>query len=129
MGFWPPSVLVGDAKRHGVLVLPVDIACSASRCTLEAGGIRLGLNYITGFGTDRLAQLEAARQAGPFANLADLCRRTRLPRLLIERLIQAGALDRWGIPRRTLLWELACCATLRTSLTSIAQRVAPLAVT
>jgi error-prone DNA polymerase len=106
MGFWPPSVLVGDAKRHGVPILSVDIARSTPRCTLEAGGIRLGFNYVAGFGADRLAQLERARQAGPFADLAELCRRTRLPRALIEQLIQAGALDRWGIPRRTLLWEL-----------------------
>jgi error-prone DNA polymerase len=106
MGFWPPSVIVGDARRHGVSILPVDIARSASRCTLEAGGIRLGLNYVTGFGADRLRQLEAARQVGPFTNLADLCRRTRLARLLVERLIQAGALDGWGIARRQLLWDL-----------------------
>jgi error-prone DNA polymerase len=105
MGFWPPSVLVGDAKRHGVPILPVDIACSTTRCTLEQGSIRLGLNYITGFGTDRLAQLDQLRGERPFANLADLCRRTRLPRLLIERLIQAGALDAWDA-RRQLLWEL-----------------------
>src|SRR5690242_10797662 len=106
MGFWAPSVIVGDARRHGIPILPVDIAQSATRCSLEGDGIRLGLDYVAGFGTNRLAQLEAVRRAGPFASLADLCRRTRLPRLLIERLIQAGALDHWGIPRRTLLWEL-----------------------
>lgn len=106
MGFWPPSVLVGDAKRHGVSILPVDLAQSTTRCTLERGGIRLGLNYVTGFGADRLAQLEQMRDERPFINLTDLCLRTRLPRLLIERLIAAGALDGWGIARRQLLWEL-----------------------
>ncbi len=106
MGFWPPAVLVGDAKRHGVPILPVDIARSATRCTLERGGIRLGFNYVSGFGADRRAQLDQARGERPFVNLADLCRRTRLPRLLVERLIQAGALDAWSTPRRTLLWEL-----------------------
>jgi DNA polymerase III alpha subunit len=88
-----------------VPILPVDIAQSATRYALERGGIRLGLNCITGFGADRLAQLDQLRGERPFINLADLCR-TRLPRLLFERLIQAGALDAWGIPRRTLLWEL-----------------------
>jgi error-prone DNA polymerase len=106
MGFWPPAVLVGDARRHGVPILHLDIACSASRCMLEAGGFRLGLNYVIGFGPDRLSQLESARHAGPFTSLGDLCRRTRLPHLLVERLIQAGALDSWGIARRTLLWQL-----------------------
>jgi error-prone DNA polymerase len=106
MGFWPASVIVGDVKRHGVPILPLDITRSATRCTLEGRGIRLGFNYVVGFGADRLAQLDAARRAGPFADLTDLCRRSRLPRMLIERLIQVGALDAWRIPRRTLLWEL-----------------------
>jgi error-prone DNA polymerase len=86
--------------------MSVDIAQSATRCTLAGGGIRLGFKYVAGFGADRLAQLETARRTGAFADLADLCRRSRLPRVLVERLIAAGALDRWRIPRRTLLWEL-----------------------
>jgi hypothetical protein len=40
------------------------------------------------------------------AGLADFCRRTRLPRRLIEHLVLAGACDGWGQPRRALLWEL-----------------------
>jgi error-prone DNA polymerase len=103
MGFWPPSVLIGDARHHGVAILPPDIHASAARCTLEAGGIRLGLSYVNRLGEVAIERIVAAR---PFANLADLCRRTRLPRSLIERLIAAGALDGWGIARRKLLWEL-----------------------
>jgi error-prone DNA polymerase len=102
MGFWPPSVLIGDARRHGVAILPPDIHASAARCTLEGGGIRLGLNSINGLGEAAIQRIVAAR---PFANLTDLCRRTRLPRSLIEQLIGGGALDGWGI-RRKLLWEL-----------------------
>jgi error-prone DNA polymerase len=103
MGFWPPSVLVGDARRHGITILPPDIHASAARCTLENGGIRLGLSYIKDLGAAATLRILAAR---PFANLTNLCRRTRLPRSLIEQLIGAGALDRWGIARRKLLWEL-----------------------
>jgi DNA polymerase III alpha subunit len=44
--------------------------------------------------------------ARPFADLTDCCRRTRLPRRLIEHLILAGAFDGWGQARRVLLWEL-----------------------
>jgi error-prone DNA polymerase len=103
LGFWPPSVLIGDAKRHGVEILPPDIQCSAACCTLEGGGIRLGLSYVNGLGTVAIERIIAVR---PFAGMADLCRRTKLPRALIERLIAAGALDTWGIARRQLLWEL-----------------------
>lgn len=52
MGFWPPSVIVGDARRHGIPMLPVDIAQSAMRCSLEGDGIHLGLDYVAGFGTN-----------------------------------------------------------------------------
>ncbi len=36
MGFYAPSQLVQDARRHGVDVRPVDVAASAWECTLEA---------------------------------------------------------------------------------------------
>ena len=35
MGFYHPSVLVDDAKRHGIRTLPVDITRSRARCTVE----------------------------------------------------------------------------------------------
>jgi DNA polymerase III alpha subunit len=35
MGFYHPSVLVDDAKRHGVRTLPVDVTRSRARCTVE----------------------------------------------------------------------------------------------
>jgi error-prone DNA polymerase len=103
MGFWPPAVLIGDAKRHGVTVVRSDINRSAARCTLEGGAIRLGLRYVKKLSALHIERILAAR---PFANLAELCRRTRLPRAQVERLIDAGALDGWGITRRQLRWEL-----------------------
>jgi error-prone DNA polymerase len=106
MGFWSPAVLVGDAQRHGITVWPLDIHRSQGRCTVEKDGVRLGFNYVTGFGQTSITRLETARQNRPFTDLADLCRRTLLPRRLVERLILVGALDNWGFPRRQLLWEL-----------------------
>ena len=103
MGFWPPSVLIGDAKRHGVTILGPDIGASAERCTLENGAIRLGLAYVRELGASAITRIVAAR---PFAGLDDLCRRTRLPRTLVEQIIASGALDGWGVARRQLLWEL-----------------------
>jgi error-prone DNA polymerase len=106
VGFWPPSVVVNDAKRHGVHFLPVDAHRSAERCTIEEGAIRIGLSYVSGLGTAGIARLLAARAERPFAHLADLCRRTLLPRTIVERLILAGALDSWGVTRQQLLWDL-----------------------
>src|SRR2546430_9593325 len=36
MGFYTPSQLIQDARRHGVRVLPVDVRHSDWDCTLEA---------------------------------------------------------------------------------------------
>ena len=38
MGFYPVEVLVNDAKRHGVAVLPVDVNASSYRTTTEWAG-------------------------------------------------------------------------------------------
>jgi DNA polymerase III alpha subunit len=38
MGFYPVEVLVNDAKRHGVAILPVDINASSYRTTTEWAG-------------------------------------------------------------------------------------------
>ena len=70
MGFWPPAILVRDAQRHGVGVRPLDIQASGERCTLEDGGVRLGLNYVRGLGAEGARRIVAAR---PFTDLADCC--------------------------------------------------------
>ena len=106
MGFWSPAVLIGDAKRHGLAILPVDIHRSGAKCEIEAEAIRLGFNYINGLGETHSKMLLDRRQEKPFANLVDFCRRTRLPRRLVEQLILAGAMTGWGIARRKLLWHL-----------------------
>jgi error-prone DNA polymerase len=38
MGFYPVSTLIHDAKAHGVVVLPVDLAVSGWDCSLERQG-------------------------------------------------------------------------------------------
>ncbi len=92
--------MVSDAGHHGVAILPPAIRASAARCVRKNGRIRLGLNYINRLGEVAIERIVAVRL---FVSLADLCRRTRVPRMLIEQLIAAGALDGWGIARRKLL--------------------------
>ena len=106
-GYWGPDVIVGDARRHGVRILPVDINLSRAKCRVEGEhSVRLGLAYVHGLGSAALERLEAAQAAGPFRSLKDLYTRTRLNRDQLEVLIRAGALDSLGLPRRDLLWEL-----------------------
>ncbi len=106
MGFYSPAVVVGDAKRHGVKILPVDVNRSRARCILENGHLRLGFSYVDGLGEASLEVLEEAGREGPYYSLRDFCQRTRLPRRLVENLIMVGAMDGWGKARRELIWEL-----------------------
>ena len=107
MGFWSPSVLVGEARRRGVTTLPVDVSRSRERCSMEGDSIRLGLNYVKGMGEGHAQRIVAGREQAPYTSLEGFCRRTRLPRRLVEHLIAAGAMDGWGVARRQLLWQLA----------------------
>jgi len=106
MGFYTPEVIVGDAKRHGVQVLPVDINRSRARCSVEEGKLRLGFRYVKEMGETAIANLEKARDSAPFTSLRDFYRRTTLSREATENLILAGAMDCFGKPKRQLLWDL-----------------------
>jgi error-prone DNA polymerase len=112
MGFYPPEVLLGDARRHGVEVLPPDVNCSEWRYTLERIGkgkgrwaLRTGLHTIREIGAEAWTVIAAARAAGLFTDLGDFCARTRLSQEIVRNLIRAGACDFWG-KRRDLLWQL-----------------------
>ncbi|MBX7214048.1 MAG: error-prone DNA polymerase, partial [Thermoflexales bacterium] len=107
MGFYSPEVIIGDARRHGVTILPLDINRSGWGWTLDgaagAPALRPGLNTVSGFGEAAWQRLEPAR---PFVGLDDFCRRARLPFDLATDLIRAGAFDALAADRRQLLWAL-----------------------
>lgn len=116
MGFYHPSTLVDDAKRHGIVVLPIDVKRSQWDCTLEpvarkGWGIRMGLRYVKGLGVRERAAFERALserpfESPPFESLADFVKRVRIPRSMLERLAQAGAFDGFDAERRRVIWEL-----------------------
>jgi error-prone DNA polymerase len=106
MGFWSPAVIANDARRHGIGIARVDANRSRARCTVEGNTIRIGFQYVTGFGEANARKIEDAQRGGKFSSLRDFCRRTQLPRRLVESLIWVGAFDEWGKDRRKLAWEL-----------------------
>ncbi|MBQ89486.1 MAG: error-prone DNA polymerase [Acidimicrobiaceae bacterium] len=109
MGFWSPHTLVGDARRHGVVVRTPDLNLSAATATLEPCedstgevAVRLGFDYVRGIGLDLAEEVDAAR---PFASVEDL--RRRVPSLSLahlEALATAGAFGCFDIDRRSALW-------------------------
>jgi error-prone DNA polymerase len=105
MGFYPPWVLVGEARRRGVQVLPPDVNKSAAQYTVEGGAVRVGLKQIKGVDEKVLKELLAARSNRPYTSLADLKERSGLSADLRERFILSGACSAFGSNRRALLWE------------------------
>jgi len=106
MGFYPKHVVVNDALRAGVKLLPIDLRYSQARTVVEGNAIRLSLGDVHGFGPEQIDLVETERQRGLFRSLPDLVKRTRLDRPHVEALVLAGALDYLG-ERRQLLWDLA----------------------
>ncbi len=113
MGFYSPATIVEDAKRHGIIMRPVDVLWSSWDCTLDpctgsAGGfaVRMGLRYVKGLGAGDWSQIEATRRASPFASLANFVRRTGLDVGALTALAEAGAFEGFGLERRAALWEV-----------------------
>jgi error-prone DNA polymerase len=109
MGFYHPSVLVEDAKRHGTPVLPVDINRSADRCLPAApSAVRLGFNYVKELGPKPREAIFNERTNGVFASFDDFqdrLRRNPPTAEAVQNLIMVGAFESLGIPRRELLWR------------------------
>jgi error-prone DNA polymerase len=108
MGFYPPHVIVNDAKRHGVRVHPPDVNISNTRCSVEEKTIvRIGLNYVAHLSEDATKALVAERtRNGDFRSVADLIRRVPLKREAVESLAAVGAFDCFGISRREAIWQI-----------------------
>lgn len=118
MGFYGPSQIVQDARRHGITVRPVDVlhsdvastlepACTApSRTELGADwAIRLGLDRIKGLATEAAKRIVAARAQHPFSTVGDLAQRSGLTREHVEVLAAADALASLSGNRYHAHWQ------------------------
>ena len=115
MGFWSPHTLVGDARRHGVVVRTPDLNASAATAGLEraedsTGGwaVRLGLDYVRGIGEELAAEIDAGR---PYSSVEDLRRRVpAISAAALEGLAISGAFGCFGTDRRSALWTAGALA-------------------
>lgn len=125
MGFWTPAVLINEARRRHVPVLPLNLHQSQAICLpikvpekhpkspAKNTGIRLGFNYVKALREEHIEKIIEERTIKPFESLVDFYHRIRPGRRAAENLINAGAMDSWGIPRRQLLWELGSLDTAK----------------
>jgi error-prone DNA polymerase len=113
MGFYAPDSLVHEAQHRGIPVLGLDVNASAVECTVQEGGVRLGLGYIKGAASEAMKELVAERErGGPFRTLGELAARTGAIRATLEQLAWSGACETLaGEPgRRAALWRLGIAA-------------------
>jgi len=112
MGFYTPSQLVQDARRHGVEVRRVDVLSSERECTLEAGAdaspaVRLGFLLVRGLSQAGAERIVAARRIRPFEGVEDLARRAGLNKHDLKCLAAAGAFEAFSGHRRNAYWQVA----------------------
>ncbi|MDM0016704.1 error-prone DNA polymerase [Variovorax saccharolyticus] len=130
MGFYSPSQLVQDARRHGVEVRPVDVTASDMDSTLEARApdaprmppgtdarhaerlgndnppaVRLGLKRVASLSEAGAKRLLAARAQAPFTSTEDLALRAELDARDMAALAAADALMSLSGHRRQQVWE------------------------
>ena len=130
MGFYTPSQLLQDARRHGVEVRPVDVTSSDFDSTLESRAadvprvppgtppshaarqgrpnqpaVRMGLNRVGSLSKAGVVRLLAARDDAPFTSTEDLAVRAELDTRDMAALAAAGALQTLSGHRRQQVWD------------------------
>lgn len=111
-GMYPRRLLLDDARRRGVPILPLDVNRSEPEYVVEEaddGGfaIRLGLQDVHGISAAQIRSILRGRAERPFTDVGDLLRRTTVARPVAEALAHAGAFDALGgaTNRRGHLYE------------------------
>jgi error-prone DNA polymerase len=99
-------MLVQDARRHGVVVLPPDVTASDWESRVDPdGAVRLGLREIRGLAREAAERIAAVdRQKRPFFNVAELAARAVLTRHDLDLLANADALQSLAGHRRQAAW-------------------------
>jgi error-prone DNA polymerase len=126
MGFYSPSQLVQDARRHGVEVRPVDVTASELDCTLEKAAalpselsprfaarlgqpgqpaVRLGLRRVMSLSEAGAQRIVEARAQAAFASTEDLALRAELDAKDMAALAAADALITLSGHRRQQVWD------------------------
>ncbi|MBT9493628.1 MAG: error-prone DNA polymerase [Paucibacter sp.] len=112
LGFYTPSQLVQDARRHSVEVRAADVNQSTRMSSLETitgchqPAVRLGLHLIAGLSNAAAERIETARRdAGLFSDAQNLALRAELDQQDLQQLAAADALMSLAGQRRQQVWQ------------------------
>lgn len=108
MGFYTPRVVLNDARRAGLRILPLDINGSAAgfRVVKAGGALQPGFSYIRQLSSALLSKMLKERGREPFSSFDDFFRRVRPDVAAATNLIKVGAFDSLGGGRDELLVAL-----------------------
>jgi error-prone DNA polymerase len=103
-GMYPRRLILDDARRRGIEILPLDVNRSERGYVvevLEEGprrryGIRLALADVDGISEAEIRRILEARAERPFRDVDDFLRRSGVSRPVAEALAHAGAFDGVG---------------------------------
>jgi error-prone DNA polymerase len=115
MGYYPSRVLVADARRFGVEILPLDVNKSFDCYTVEDGSIRVSLKQLKGMSEEEVESILSERVKGDFTSLRDFALRTKVSRPILESLVRVGAFDSLG-SRNELLLQIPGLVNLRNKM-------------
>jgi error-prone DNA polymerase len=107
LGYWPSFVLVTEAKRRDIAVLPLDLDHSREDTKPENGAIRIGWKLVQGVSEATRDRFREEYGVGDFADILDFVRRVRPKGNEMEAFVLAGLFDAFHPNRRALLWALA----------------------
>jgi error-prone DNA polymerase len=112
MGFYSPGQIVADLRRHGGVVLPVDVQFSAWDHALESNGaampaLRLGLRQLRGLSAASAQHVLSARKQCSFSDIDDFKRRCSIDSAAAQLLAQAGALRSLASNRHQAAWQVS----------------------
>ncbi|MDX1735104.1 MAG: error-prone DNA polymerase [Halioglobus sp.] len=112
MGFYTPSQLLQDARRHGVTVLPIDVNHSTwdhqllDACESTQPPIRLGLRLVKGLSREGAERLVEARRLQSFRQISQLRQQAQLDKRDMEALADADALKALSGHRHQSQWQI-----------------------
>jgi DNA polymerase III alpha subunit len=98
VGFYPPFILLDEARRCHVLIEKPLVTRSMIRTTAHGMTVRLGLNLFSTLSAKDAISIMTAREKRPFDSVIDFRDRTRANRRTLQRLVLAGAFDDLGTP-------------------------------
>lgn len=109
MGFYSPSQLIQDARRHNIRVLPVSILNSNWEHSLDIQngdiGLRLGLRLVKGVSKKSASDIVASRRQSPFKSINDVKNRNLMNSDELMKLVSANAFKCFDKNRRNAYWD------------------------